>query len=1068
MSLSKAIGVISGINEFGNLFQLVRSAVSHLLSQRSGTHEQHLREDDLLQLQSDLRCLSETLPSMYSLIDRAEWRSHVPCVAQLLPKLKDAVYDVEDILDEFRWYELKLAIEGMATQMSPFTDFFQSVTQGNFSKVTDIQRRVNNLSRQLEKMDLHQATPRFDKSVRPETTSFPTEQNLFGRDKEMNELIRLLGVHRNGSIAPSKRKRTGSGIVVSAENYNEVAMACVPVLPIVGIGGVGKTSLVQRLCEHKQVTSHFDKNIIWICVSDDFDVKRITKELIQILSSREATTDNLDSLQHTDNLDSLQHTLATSMNQKKFLLILDDMWEDVLKESGGCWNRFCAPFMNAIQGSMMLVTTRSQKVADQVGTMVPFQLEGLKDHVFWEFFKLYVFGYDNSNNYPELERIGKQMLPKLRGSPLAAKTIGRLLQMNLDTTHWNSIHKSELWELRQEEADILPALRLSYIYLPFHLKRCFSFCALFPKDYIFEKHRISEIWVAEGLVEPQGDIPILEIGCQYFEDLASRSFFQMVHRYYVMHDLMHDMAQLVSKDECFTIKNESDFLKVPRSVRHLSILSSINSDNPKLLSLCKYKKLRTLIYDGTVSDKTSASPMDCWCSELQYIRLFSCASMRELPESISNMKHLRYLHISKACPFKSLPSGFYCLYNLQVMYARNCEFKSFCNEFVKRLTKLRRFITRRLQYHHGVASSLSLMGYPGESFDFWIQPQKMQDFLTSDETGGSIRLKSMPVSRSSQCQSLNVIPTVLVEKNNDNTDSIFSSLTNITIEGCISLTSLEQFLQPAYLPAVKKIKIANCKSSRGLQVPSLKKLELKESGNLGEDIECCSLNYLHLSYSSLTSINLQLWSLPALKTLSITKCQYLAYIGESTTRDSSSSIRSIKSFSSLTDLIISRCDNLVTFDDILTHDYVPVIERIQVDNCYNELRSLPGERFGTFSTLKALHIRSCPLLSWQSGMALPSSLRLLFIEFCGDLSAWFPSCLENLTSLESLQMVSCERIVSIPGHSNLRSLRYLWIENCPHLVSVGGPEAIENKTMVYISGCPMLKELHQPVCRWQK
>jgi hypothetical protein len=110
------------------------------------------------------------------------------------------------------------------------------------------------------------------------------------------------------------------------------------------------------------------------------------------------------------------------------------------------------------------------------------------------------------------------------------------------------------------------------------------------------------------------------------------------------------------------------------------------------------------------------------------------------------------------------------------------------------------------------------MGYPGESFDFWIQPQKMQDFLTSDETGGSIRLKSMPVSRSSQCQSLNVIPTVLVEKNNDNTDSIFSSLTNITIEGCISLTSLEQFLQPAYLPAVKKIKIANCKRLVSVQV----------------------------------------------------------------------------------------------------------------------------------------------------------------------------------------------------------------------------------------------------------
>jgi len=123
MSLSKAIGVISGINEFGNLFQLVRSAISYMRSQLSGSEEKKLKEDDVLQLQSDLRCLRETLPTMYNLIDRAEWSSHVPCVEQLLPNLKDAVYDAEDLLDEFRWYELKVKIEGNETQLSPFIDF---------------------------------------------------------------------------------------------------------------------------------------------------------------------------------------------------------------------------------------------------------------------------------------------------------------------------------------------------------------------------------------------------------------------------------------------------------------------------------------------------------------------------------------------------------------------------------------------------------------------------------------------------------------------------------------------------------------------------------------------------------------------------------------------------------------------------------------------------------------------------------------------------------------------------------------------------------------------------------
>jgi hypothetical protein len=174
--------------------------------------------------------------------------------------------------------------------------------------------------------------------------------------------------------------------------------------------------------------------------------------------------------------------------------------------------------------------------------------------------------------------------------------------MSLDTTHWENILNSKLWDLTQEETDILPALRLSYIYLPLHLKRCFSFCAVYPKDHKFQKQSLAEIWIAEGFVKPRVGIPIENISHQYFDDLVNRSFFEKHRRTYVIHDLMHDMAQLVSKDECFTIKVESDFQKILNSVRHLSILSSTKIDNNSLLILCKYKNLRTLlcICDGSL------------------------------------------------------------------------------------------------------------------------------------------------------------------------------------------------------------------------------------------------------------------------------------------------------------------------------------------------------------------------------------------------------------------------------------------------------------------------------------
>uniref|UniRef100_M8BWX0 Disease resistance protein RGA2 n=1 Tax=Aegilops tauschii TaxID=37682 RepID=M8BWX0_AEGTA len=514
MSFSAAIGVISGFNECVTSWQWAKSAISSLHSRWTGSEEQSL-QDCVLQLESSLQLLKDTLPAMHDLINKAEWRSHEHGVAKLLPNLKDALSEAEDLLDEFTWYEEKVQVEGDTSQ-SPFTEFFDTVVPGSFNKLNGVQIRLNHLSVQLDNIGLRGVTHRFDKLVRPETTSLPNETKIFGRDKELEQILGFLNVPNK----ISKRKRATISI-----NASTSPPSSLPVLPIVGIGGVGKTTLAQHICINKRVKSHFDL-IIWICVSDDFDVKRLTKEVIQSCTGKETRTDNLD---------SLQNALYNHVNNKRLLIVLDDMWDDALKENGQCWKRFCAPFRSVQEGSAMLVSTRCPKVAMGVRTIEPIILAGLNDVVFWNFFKLCAFGSESSSNDPELEHIGRRILPKLKGSPLAAKTLGRMLSMDLQASHWNFILESELWELRQEETNILPALRLSYMYLPFYLKQCFSFCAVYPKDYKFEKAFLAEIWVAEGFVEHQGGIPIQE----------------------------HD---------CFILRNKSDFDKVPQNVRHLHIL----------------------------------------------------------------------------------------------------------------------------------------------------------------------------------------------------------------------------------------------------------------------------------------------------------------------------------------------------------------------------------------------------------------------------------------------------------------------------------------------------------------
>ncbi|XP_037480917.1 putative disease resistance protein RGA4 [Triticum dicoccoides] len=943
MSLS-SIGVIGAINECITLFQWAKSAISSLHSRWSGSQQQDL-QGRVSQLESGLQGLRDTLPIMHDLINKAEWRSHDDVVASLLPKLKDSVSDAEDLIDEFSWYEKKVQVEGDAGE-SPFIEFFDSVIQGSFNKLNDAQLRLDRLSSQLKDIGLHGVTQRFEKFVRPETTSFPSETKIFGRDKELEQLLRFLNVPEN-----SKRKRATRSINVSTSNHvgNKSRIFCLPVLPIAGIGGVGKTTLAQLICNHQRVRSHFDL-IIWVCVSDDFDVKRLTKEAIQSCTRNEGTNDNLD---------SLQHALSNKVENKRLLIVLDDMWDEALKENGQCWKRFCAPFRNVQEGSMMLVTTRCPKVIEGVRTMDPVNLEGLKDDVFWNFFKLCAFGSEESNNDAELERIGRGILRKLKGSPLAAKTLGRMLSMDLQASHWNFILESQLWELRQEETDILPALRLSYMYLPFYLKQCFAFCAVYPKDYKFQKERLAEIWVAEGFVEPQGGVPIKVIGHRYFEDLVARSFFQKVGGGYVIHDLLHDMAQKVSEHDCFILRNKSDFDKVPQNVRHLYVLPSRDFDDSNLLTLCK------------------------------------------------------------ACPSKRIPSSFCWLYNLQILKAKKCMLENLSNDFGK-LTGLQKF----------------------ELHGFTLDSRR-------------INLNDI--------HAIGTFPSL--------------SVTDLTIERNQNISSLEQFLHPECVPAIKKIRIEYCTMlatiptekfgdlhfleeldigscpnirSQRLVSSSLKKLILRGAG-LFCNIDCCSLTYFYLASGRVTTIQLQTWSLPSLRELTII-CQSLTSIGGS-----------ITTFSSLTVLTVKYCYKLLTLDDLLTQECLLAIEEIHVTDCL-ELLSLPFERFGSSPNLKHLVVDNCPSLNWQRGLVLPSSLQRLSLQWCGNISPYVPSCLQSLTSLVSLEIGGCNGITSIPGniwHSYLASLENLVIQDCPNLVSIGGANAVAQIKKVMILRCPNLEEAEQ-------
>uniref|UniRef100_A0A8I6YZD2 R13L1/DRL21-like LRR repeat region domain-containing protein n=1 Tax=Hordeum vulgare subsp. vulgare TaxID=112509 RepID=A0A8I6YZD2_HORVV len=360
--------------------------------------------------------------------------------------------------------------------------------------------------------------------------------------------------------------------------------------------------------------------------------------------------------------------------------------------------------------------------------------------------------------------------------------------------------------------------------------------------------------------------------------------------------------------------------------------------------------------------------------------------------------------------------------------------------------------------------SLFLQNYIGVSLPSWFQPQKLPS-LKSLTFVGCVGFESISSHMLSQSINLNKIPEV----------GIFMSLTDLTIDGCYMLSSLEHFLHPEYVPAIKKIRIKDCKilksiptekfgdlhfleevevakcpniCSQRLVSSSLKKLSLHESG-LFSNIDCCSLTYFDLSCDFVTSIQLDTWSLPSLWQLCVL-CRHLTSIAGS-----------VGAFSSLRVLSVI-CGDMSTLDDLLSQNYLPAIEEINVKYCRN-LLSLPGERFVSFTDLKRLVVTVCPSLNWQRGLVLPSSLQSLRLTRCGDISPCVPSCLQNLTSLVALNMGGCNRITSIPGHiwcSNLASLEELVISDFPDLVSIGGAKAV-SKIKVLILKCPNLQEAEQ-------
>ncbi|GLU07884.1 hypothetical protein SLE2022_248230 [Rubroshorea leprosula] len=985
------------------------------------------------QVGDDLQNWKSLLPKIRVVLDDAEKRQTAdPAVETWLSDLRDLAYDMEDVFDGIEADERRKELTAKTDQPSTSKKqkWIQMCTGFNqddlildheaVSKIKEISVRLERIVGGKEALDLKVGEARSSIAAsrwEPTSTTWLLEIHVYGREGDKDAILQKVLNDEDGDENPH-------------------------VIPIVGMGGLGKTTLARLVYNDAKLKGVFEHKA-WVCVSDEFDILRITISIIEQITQKKYRGSKDPSV--------IQGELYNMLSGKKFLLVLDDAWS----EDNSCWDELQRVFVSAAVGSKIIVTSRSKGVAKAMrATDQIYPLEELPQNHCLSLLARQALGRENfdANAHLHLKDIAEEIVKRCRGLPLAVKTLGGVLYGELDPKTWVKILNSEIWELPEESSRILPALRLSYHHLPAPLKRCFAYCAVFPKDYIFDKDDLVLLWMAEGFVKQQqnGARQMKDMGDQYFRDLISRGLFQQSTSYgsdqlrFVMHDLVHDLAQYIAGETCCNFGNliqsekEGNFEKA----RYVSCIA------PNDLSqfLQKPNNWRTLlVLDPHYAGLHNESFPEC-LQKLRCLRVLSLNGWRisELPNSIEKLKHLRYLNLSGSA-LQCLPNSVRSLVYLQTMILHNCY----------AITELPAGIVDLVDLHHldirGTSSLQKMPSLMGNLKNLLMLPK----FIVGES--GGLRLKELSNLKGLRGK-------LLIKDLHNVSDFQDASKANLfNIEGLEELTlawtndfqtSRDESFELQVLGQLKphfNLKRLKIDSYGGLEFPSW----------MGDPsfskLECLGLNDCKRS-----TLLPRLGQLPQLMRLEIYGCPQLTNspmslqsLQELYLQDCRGAVlRSVFDSAALTKLSITRISELTCLPRSITQN-MTTLEALDIDQC-GELVFLleDGDSLSSFSSLKKMYITGCPLLESLTDL-LPLTLETLTIMDCDNLER-LPNGLHRLSSLKELDIQGCKKFVGLPVTDFPLHLQRLLLNNLEALESLPDELMMTTETSD-IYHCPRLK-----------
>ncbi|PWA79985.1 disease resistance protein RPM1 [Artemisia annua] len=601
--------------------------------------------------QSDVEEIKLELEIMRSCIRDAERKKLKSDVVETwVRQVREVAQKVEDMLDEYVYYK-----------------DFEEDRKGLTNKVQDLIKVPLHMNRRRKiSLKIQKLKRQVHKSDEGRNGNTNASIDWWQRQEEL-----LMAVDEDEIVGMEENK----------DKLMEWLMEDDPrrmVISVVGMGGLGKTTLATKVYNDEAIQRYFDC-WAWVSVSQTNGVVELLRSMIKKLfgGKRETVPSDLGKMNYRE----LVEMLICYLREKRYVIILDDVWNILL------WSRIRSAFPENGLGSRVIFTTRNDNVAKSVGPGNHIlHLDPLGEDDSWALFCRKAFWTDLQHSCPvELKDLAQAITKKCEGLPLAIVAIGGLVCSRDKTAiEWKKIYDSLNWELNNNPVleSVKGILSLSFNDLSFYLKHCFLYCCVFRDGYPIKRKKLIRLWVAEGFILERKGITAEEVAEEYLTELCLRSMIQVTEtndsgrvKTFRVHDVMRELATTTSQKENFCLAYDDTDARLVNKVQRLSVY---NRGGNIRLSSSMSRHLRAFFVFQI--ETNSSFPMNAFLSGFKLLKVLELEGVpiRSIPVAVTSLFNLRYLNLRET-NISELPKSMERLRNLQTLDIRNTNLKKLPN-----------------------------------------------------------------------------------------------------------------------------------------------------------------------------------------------------------------------------------------------------------------------------------------------------------------------------------------------------------------------------------------------------